>query len=151
MTVMLHPNRETPERLRVYDKELGIQEYFSFAKYGKEKAWQLAKERQKVIDYRKKVRQHTRELAVNRIFAPDGRVIGLRRVTRKRHGRSPYEYLLVLVTVAPKEQKKREISLTNRSFDEAYELAQDAILEFRGIERTPEISLKFRNAKKLYW
>lgn len=151
MTVMLHPNRVSPERLRVYDKELGIQEYFSFAKYGESKAWELAKERQKTIDYRKKVRQHTRELAVNRIFASDGRVIGLRRVSRKRDGRTPYEYLLVLVTVAPKEQKKREISLANRSFEEAYNLAQEAILEFRGIDRTPEISMKFRSAKKRYW
>lgn len=148
---MLHPNRNTPERLRVYDKELGVQEYFSFAKYGEERAWQMARERQALIDYRKRMRQHTRELGINKIFAPDGRVVGLRRVKRERKGRKPYEYLLVLVTISPKSQKKREISLSNRSFEQAYQLAQEAILAFRGVERTPEISRAFAEAKHLYW
>ena len=151
MTVMLHPNRTCPKRLRVYDKELGIQEYFSFAQYGEEKAWKLANERQKTIDYRKHVRKLSRELAINKLFDEEGKVIGMRRFRREREGRKPYEYLMVQATVAPGQQKKKEISLAKRDFEVAYKLAQDALMALHGIERTPEITQAFAKAKRHYW
>jgi len=151
MGVMLHPNPNRPERYRVLDKELGVQEYFSFAKYGKRKAKKMALERQAELDKQKHLARLRADLGINKLFEADGSVKGLRRKIRKRAGRKEYEFFSIQVTIAPKIQKKKEISLMNRKFDEAYELAQQALLEFHGIERTTEITIAFREAKCLYW
>ena len=151
MGVMLHPNPNRPERYRVLDKELGVQEYFSFAKYGKRKAKKMALERQAELDKQKHLARLRADLGINKLFEADGSVKGLRRKIRQRAGRKEYEFFSIQVTIAPKIQKKKEISLMNRKFDEAYELAQQALLEFHGIERTTEITIAFREAKCLYW
>ena len=151
MGVMLHPNPDRPERYRVLDKELGVQEYFSFAKYGKRKAKKMALERQAELDKQKHLARLRADLGINKLFATDGSVKGLRRKSRKRPGRKEYEFFSIQVTIAPKIQKKKEISLMNREFDEAYELVQQTLLDFHGIERTTEINIAFRDAKRLYW
>lgn len=151
MTVMLHPSKDKPERYRVFDRSLGVQEYFSIAKLGKEKAKKLAYERQKELDQKRRIAELKAELGINKLFAEDGSVKGLRRVKRVREGRKDAEYLSIQVTVAPNDQRHREISLMNRSFDEAYKMAQDALLELHGIERTPEITIAFKKARRLYW
>ena len=151
MTVMLHPTRDKPERYRVLDKEFGIQEYFSFSKYGRSQAEKLAKELQKEIDRRKHMRALQAQLGINRLFTEDGKIRGLKRKSRKRAQRKEYEFLSLQVTVAPKTQRSKEISLMNRSFDEAYELVKQALLEFHNIKSTFEINRKFRAAKRFYW
>ena len=70
-----------------------------------------------------------KELGVNKLFEADGTIKGLRLVKKVRQDRQDAEYLSIQVTVAPKVQKHREISLMNRSFDEAYALAQVQLLE----------------------
>lgn len=151
MTVMLHPNKTRPERYRVFDRYLGIQEYFSISKYGPDKARELAYARQKQIDKKRKMAALKRELGINKLFAEDGTIKGLRRVKRVREGRKDAEYLSIQVTVAPNVQKHKEISLMNRSFDEAYQLAQQHLLELHGLDRTPEITLGFKKARRFYW
>lgn len=151
MTVMLHPNKSNPERYRVFDRYLGIQEYFSIAKLGPQKAKKLAYERQKEIDEKRKLADLRAELAINKLFDEEGRVKGLRRVKRVREGRKDAEYLSIQVTVKPKVQKHKEISLMNRTFDEGYHLAQALLLDLHGLERTPEIALSFKKARRFYW
>ncbi|MCG8669610.1 MAG: hypothetical protein MI867_09375 [Pseudomonadales bacterium] len=151
MTVMLHPNKQNPERYRVFDRLLGVQEYFSISKYGPSKAKELAYQRQEELDRKRKMVELRSELGINKIFLEDGSVKGLRRVQRVREGRKDAEFLSIQVTVAPGVQKHREISLMNREFDEAYLLAQKTLLELHEIDRTPEITQGFKEARRLYW
>lgn len=151
MTVMLHPNKENPERYRVLDKELGIQEYFSFTKYGRKKAKKLADERQAEIDKRKNAMSLRAELGINKIFAQDGSVRGLRRRIRNRENRKEQVLLSLQVTVAPNVHKSKEISLGNRTFEEAYALVQQTLIEWHDLEMTYEIKQGFIKAKRLYW
>ncbi len=151
MTVMLHPNREEPQRFRVWDRELGVQAYFSFKKYGKEKAEKLANEMQKDIDKRKKARRLQEELGINKLFDVEGKVKGLRRKVRNRDGRKTYEFLSIQVVVAPKTQRTKEISLNCRTFDDAWEMAKKTLLEFHSIQSNFEIQQGFKNAKRHYW
>lgn len=151
MTVMLHPSKKNPVRYRVFDRTLGIQEYFSIAKYGKEKAELLAHERQREIDQKRRIFDLKKELGINKLFAEDGSIKGMRRVCRTREGRKDAYYLSIQVTVSSYTQKHREISLMNRSFDEAYAMAQDILLELHGLERTPELVEGFKRAKRHYW
>lgn len=151
MTVMLHPNKDNPERYRVFDRYLGIQEYFSIAKLGKDKARELAYARQSEIDKARKMAELKNNLGVNKLFDADGAVKGLRRVKKVRSGRKDAEYLSIQVTVAPKVQKHREISLMNRSFDEAYAMAQQILLQLHDLDRSPEIVQGFKKARRFYW
>ncbi|PIE41654.1 MAG: hypothetical protein CSA49_02370 [Gammaproteobacteria bacterium] len=151
MTVMLHPNKKNPERYRVFDRLLGVQEYFSISKLGPEKARRMAYERQKEIDRKRKMVELKAQLSINKLFLEDGSVKGLRRIKRVREGRKDAEYLSIQVTVSPGVQKHKEISLMNRDFDEAYLLAQNALLELHQIDRTPELSQAFKKARRLYW
>ena len=151
MGVMLHPNPEKPERYRVLDKELGVQEYFSFVRYGKLKAKKMAYARQEELDRLKHIAKLRAELGINKLFDVDGSVKGLRRKSRKREGRKEYEFFSIQVTIASKQQKKKEISLMNRSFDEAYALVQQSLLKFHNIDRTAEITRAFKEVKRLYW
>ena len=148
---MLHPSKSNPERYRVFDRTLGVQEYYSISKYGPEKAKKLAFERQKELDKKRKMARLKAELGINRIFAEDGSVKGMRRIKRVREGRKDAEYLSIKVTVSPNNQKHKEISIMNRTFDEAYKIAQDSLLELYGLERTPEITLGFKKARRFYW
>lgn len=151
MTVMLHPNKENPERYRVFDRLLGVQEYYSIAKYGADKAKKMAYERQQELDKKRKMVELKSELGINKLFLEDGSVKGLRRIKRVRSGRQDAEYLSIQVTIAPGVQKHKEISLMNREFDEAYKIAQNALLDLFELERTPEINQGFKNARRLYW
>lgn len=148
---MLHPNREEPQRFRVWDRELGVQAYFSFKKYGKDKAEKMARELQKDLDKRKRARRLQEELGINRLFDSEGRVRGLRRKVRNRDGRKTYEFLSIQVVVAPKTQRTKEISLNCRSFDEAWELVKETLLEFHGLKSNYEIQQGFKKARRFYW
>jgi len=146
MGVMLHPNKENPLRYRVQIKKLGINEYFSFAKYGIEHAQRLAHERQSELEKVLKARSLSEELGVNRLFATDGRVKGLRRKGRERVGRKSYECFSLTAN-----KKHTEFVIKDGNFDSAYEMAQNWLLQNHDIESTYEIRRMFQAARRNYW
>ncbi|UZE97278.1 hypothetical protein [Alkalimarinus alittae] len=150
MTVMYHPSKDNPQRIRVLDKELGIQEYFSFSILGKKKATRLAEERQAEIDRRKHIRRLQHDLAINKLFKEDGSIKGLSKRRRSR-SKKEIELLSLQVVVDKGVQKHKEISLNCRSFDEAWEMLRSALLEIHKTEATYEINELFRNARRHYW
>lgn len=151
MAIMLHPNKENPQRYRVFDKETSTQAYYSFAKHGKDQAEKLAIEHEKKVQEKKLMRSLIKNLDYNKIFDDKGNVRGLRRIKREREGRATKEYLTLRVTVGKNTQKGTDIGLDCRSFDEAYKMAQDKILALHNIESSLEIRQEFKKAKKLYW
>ena len=111
----------------------------------------MARELQKDLDKRKRARRLQEELGINRLFDSEGRVRGLRRKVRNRDGRKTYEFLSIQVVVAPKTQRTKEISLNCRSFDEAWELVKETLLEFHGLKSNYEIQQGFKKARRFYW
>ena len=75
---------------------------------------------------------------------------GVRLLTRKRPGREPYDCFKIQVTVAKRQCKSTEISLKNRSFDEAYQVMIDKLLSYHQLEANAEIRIMFKNAKHEY-
>jgi len=147
MTVMAHPNRQNIKRYRVQDKVLGIQEYFSIAKYGG-KARILAEKRQKEISQKRLYRQIRMQLDINKIFHPDGTVIGLKRTLKNKSG-SIKKVLQIQISVNGK-QKKTDITIDNKTFRQAYLKAQNKILEIREIEHSSEITAMFKKVSGYY-
>ncbi len=144
MSIMLHPSRETPKRFRVQDKLLGIQKYFSLdKKHEAEKCWQECLEKRKYRDMRL-------ELPINQIFNKDGSVKGLQRKVRNRSDRPSYECFVIQLNTGS-GQKKTEITLAHKAFENAYKQAQDKILSMLNIERTYEVTKMFNETKRLYW
>lgn len=141
---MLHPSSETPKRYRVQDKILGVQKYFSLNK--KVEAHQFLQE----CLEKRKFRSLRKELPINRIFNEDGSVKGLKRKIRKRSDRPSYECLEVQIKTKA-GQKKTEITLAHKKFDDAYKQAQNKILSMLDIDRTYEITKMFNATKRLYW
>lgn len=144
---MLHPNKQNPERLRVWDKEMKVQAYYALTKEGRKKA----EEHQAMLDAAKKAKALRESLPTLKLFHEDGRVKGLKRVYRKRKGRANYECLSLQVTVGPKQQKSTEILLSCRSFDEAYSMAIQWLLDAHKIPSNYEIRMKFKQARRFYW
>jgi hypothetical protein len=147
MTVMAHPSRQNIKRYRVQDKVLGIQEYFSVAKYG-DKAKILAEKRQEEISQKRLYRQIRMQLDINKIFHPDGTVIGLKRTLKNKSG-SMKKVLQIQIRVNGK-QKKTDITIDNKTFEQAYLKAQNKILELREIEHSPEITGMFKKVAGYY-
>lgn len=151
MTIMAHPSKKNVQRYRVFDKALGVQEYFSISALGKNKALKAAKERQAELDERRELRSMMDNMASSKLFMPDGSIKGLRRKYRQRKGRASYECLAIQVTVAENCNKGTEISMMRRSFEEAYVLAQQKLCEFHKVEADREIKKMFTDAKPRYW
>ena len=149
--VMAHPNKNNKQRYRVYDRELRVNEYISIARHGEEKAHKIANDLAEKFNKKKKNMALRRELSINQIFNSDGTVKGLKRISAKRNDRKTYDYLKLGITIGHKKHYYREWSLRKRKFEDAYKLVQDAILEARKIDRTPEISMMFKKAKRHYW
>lgn len=150
MTIMAHPSKTDIQRYRVLDKALGVQEYFSVAKFGLEGAYEKAVERQKQLDERRQYRDMIDNMAINRLFDKEGMIKGVRLLTRQRAGREPYDCFKIQVTVAKRNCRSTEISLKNRDFDEAYHLMTEKLLSYHEVEATPEIRIMFKNAKHEY-
>jgi hypothetical protein len=147
MTILLHPNKENPERYRVWDKEFKVQAYYALSKEGRKKA----EEHQALLDAAKRAKSLRENLPSLKLFHEDGRVKGLKRVYRQRKGRTSYECLSLQTTVGPKQQKSTEILLTCRTFDEAYALAIQWLLDAHKIKSNYEINTKFKKARRFYW
>jgi len=144
MSIMLHPSKTSPKRFRVQDKILGIQKYFSLDK--KDEANQFW---QKCLEKRQ-YRRLRQELPINVLFKDDGSVKGLKRKVRNRSNRPPYECFEIQVNTS-EGQKKTEIMLANKNFNEVYKQAQDKMLALLNIDRTYEITKMFNDTKRLYW
>lgn len=145
MTVMLHPNKINPERYRVYDRETKTQKYFPL----NDKGLKEAEEYERTIVQRiKKAKALKRELAINKMFNPDGTIKGLSRKQRiYKHDRQLNgEFLSTYANL-----NHREIFIGKRTFDQAYKEATDWMMEQYGIESTLEIRRMIKAAKKFYW
>lgn len=151
MTIMAHPSKNNVLRYRVFDKALGVQEYFSIRTLGERKALKAAKERQQELDKRRELRGMIDNMATSKLFSDDGSVKGLRRKYRQRAGRSSYECFAIQVTVSEGVTKGTEISMMNRTFEEAYTLVQQKLCEFHDVELTHEIKKLFSDTKSRYW
>ncbi|MBA6232870.1 MULTISPECIES: hypothetical protein [unclassified Colwellia] len=147
MTVMAHPNIQNVKRYRIQDKVFGIQEYFSIAKHG-DKAKILAEKRQEEISQKRLYRQIRMQLDINKIFHPDGTVIGLKRTLKNKNG-SIKKILHIQISVNGK-QKKTDITIDNKTFEQAYLKAQNKILELRKIEHYLEITEIFKKVAGYY-
>ena len=144
MSVMLHPSKAAPQRFRVQDKILGIQKYFSLDnELQANKCWQECLEKRKYHQLRQ-------ELPINRLFNEDGSIKGLKRSIRNRKDRPSYECFEIQVNTIF-GQKKTEITLANKKFEDVYRQVQDKILLMLNIERTYELTKMFNATKRLYW
>lgn len=141
MSVLLHPNKQNPQRYRVWDRETRTQKYFPLTEKGKRDAERFDQKVAKV----KKARALSRELGINKLFNEDGSVKGLRRNLRERKGRDAYECFNLYA-----KGRYTEISLKARSFEEAYDMAKAWLLEQHQVEDSMEIRQKFKKAKRLY-
>jgi len=144
---MAHPNKQNIKRYRVQDKVLGIQEYFSIAKFG-DKAKILAEKRQDEISQKRLYRKIRMQLDINKIFHPDGTVIGLKRTLKNKSG-SIKKVLQIQISVNGK-QKKTDITIDNKTFAKAYLMAKNKILELREVEHCPEITEMFKKVARYY-
>ncbi|MCP5207890.1 MAG: hypothetical protein H7A01_11840 [Hahellaceae bacterium] len=142
MTVLLHPNKTNPERYRVWDRETNTQKYFPLTKEGKRQA----NEFEAKVASIKKARALSRDLAINRLFAPDGSVRGLKRVYRKRRDRPSYECLALYAC-----HRQTELTIGKQGFEVTYKKAIAWLLEKYGLEETYEIRQMFKAAKRKYW
>ena len=146
MGVMLHPNKKDPERYRVLVKALGVNEYFSFTKYGIKEAKRLAYERNAELEKKLHARKLMANLGINQLFSPDGGIKGLKRRWRERTGRKSYECLSLYAN-----NKQTEIVVKGKDFETAYISAQNWLLSNLNIESTFEIRQMFKEAKPQYW
>ena len=92
-----------------------------------------------------------KELGINKIFNADGSIKHFCRSSRNRPGRKISKFLFIQVTTPDGNRLQREITLNNRDFDEAYEIAQHKLVELHGLTMTHEIRKGFKQAKCLYW
>lgn len=142
MSVLLHPNKSNPKRYRVWDRETKTQRYFPLTKEGKREADEFDSQVRVV----KNARRLSRELGINKLFAEDGSVNGLKRIYRNRKDRKSYEALRVYAT-----GKQTEFVIDGDGFEAAFAKAINWLLEKHDTHETFEIKQKVRNAKRFYW
>lgn len=146
---MSHPNSKNVERYRVQDKVLGVQEYFSPSKFGGLKKAKIAAEkRQLQLDKKRAIRAKRLALDINKIFRDDGSVYGLARRFKKRNNK--IVEIFAIQVGENGRQINTEVTITNRTFHQAYKLAQDKILELRKFVRCHEITSMFKDCAYLY-
>ncbi len=149
MTVLRYPTKTSPKGYRVQDKVLKVQKYFPFSKFSSpKKAEKSARDFQKQLSEKRRVRDLRLKLDVNQIFYADGSVKGLAKRQRRSNGKT-IPVLRAQVTVNGK-QVSTDWQLKNRTFREAYQSIQDWILDKRGIARTREITNLFKEVEDLY-
>lgn len=160
MALMLHPNTESPERYRVYNQALKIQQYFSIKKHGQAKALELATALEAEIQKKVHHRKLREELSINKLFirslGPKGeevvKIKGLQRKIIVNKRRADTEALTIQVSVAAYTSKHICVHITDKcNFEQAYKTIQERLLAIHEIERTLEISQMFKQAKRNYW
>lgn len=149
MTLMLYPNKHDPTGWRLQDKVLKVQMYFPTKQYGSlDKAEAAGRKEEAKLEKRRYFNSQRKELDINKLFYPDGSVIGLRVGSRKtKHGIMPI--LIAQVTVGNKQVSTSRL-LLYRNFRDVYTAMQSWILDKRGITRTREISEMFKKTEHLY-
>lgn len=151
MTISLHPSKDSPERYRVYNKRLNIQEFFNFREHGEIRAKELAEAREETIQRKLKCIKLIDDLLINRIFDKAGKVRGLQKVIRKSK-KHDVEVLIVQFTpVKGEKQVKRESTITGRTFEIAYKEIQKKILAAYNVEMSLELRQAFKIAKRMHW
>lgn len=149
MSVIAHPSKSSVERFAVRNKQLGTVKYFSISKYGSiEEALAAAEALDKKLN-NDAVSPFRKRTQLDRIFAQDGSVLGLKRTALEKFG------VQRDVFIAQLYQYKRQYSFNieiNKEvpFDKAYRKTQNQILKRLKIRRTPEITEKFNACMGLY-
>jgi len=159
MALMMHPSDESPQRYRVFDKSLNIQQYFSISKLGAERALKAAQEAEAEIQKKLKTRKLIDDLDMNRIFEfkDNGKeevvkIKGTQRMVVKSNGRADRDAISIQVRIEKHLSKHITVYITaKRPFEEAYRIAQDRLLAALNIERTHELTMLFKQAKRNYW
>tara|TARA_R110002072_G_scaffold298269_2_gene471978 strand:+ start:26368 stop:26808 length:441 start_codon:yes stop_codon:yes gene_type:complete len=139
---MLHPNKTEPQRYRVWDREMNIQRYFPLTKVGKQAAYELDSK----VSAAKNAKILISQLGINKLFAQNGSVIGLKRKYRIRKDRASYECFCLYAC-----GKQTEFVINSQNFENAFNKSVNWLLDKHGIAATFEIKQMFRKAKRFYW
>lgn len=149
MTVMIYPNRLTPKGWRVQDKVLRENRYFPISKHGSlEVAKKKAEQFEATLIKRRYFREMRLNLDVNKIFRPDGTVIGLS-VTIKKTKEGTIAILKAQITVEGKQISTNR-RLNNKVFQEQFVSITNWILEKKCIMPTSEIKSMLKESMPLY-
>lgn len=159
MALMMHPSDEAPERYRVFDKSLKVQKYFSVKKLGPKAAKQLAEEEEAKVQRKLRARELIAQLDMNRIFEFEDtgkekivKIKGTQRMVVKSQGRANRDAISIQVRIEKNVSKHITVYITaKRTFEDAYTIAQNRLLEALKIERTHELTMFFKAAKRHYW
>ena len=160
MALMMHPNDEAPERYRVFDKSLKVQQYFSIKKLGPKRAKKQAEAAEASIQQKLKNLRLIAELDINKIFTFEDvggkesivKIKGTQRMIVRSKGRADRDAISIQVRTELNTSKHITVYITaKRTFEEAYRVAQDRLLDALNIERTHELTMFFNKAKRNYW
>ena len=159
MALMMHPSDEAPERYRVFDKSLDIQQWFSIKKLGPVRAKKQAELAEAEVQKKLHTRKLIESLDKNRLFefSDNGKeevvkIKGTQRMVVKSKNRPDRDCISIQVRVEKNVSKHITVYITaKRTFEEAYRIAQDRLLAALKIERTFELTTYFNKAKRNYW
>jgi predicted nucleotidyltransferase len=93
MAIMFHPSKANAERLRVYDRSLGIQKYIPITG-SIEKAQDQARKIEAQVEEKKKIKSIRVNLPINKIFTSENKVKGLQ-IRSRRYGKKNHNMFVV--------------------------------------------------------
>lgn len=142
----LHPNKESPTCWRLQHKSLGVQEYFSFAKYGTKEAALLALiKREEELSKRLKAKRLRSEIPYNMIFDKDENLKGTSFTCHPVRG----QLVKMQVTVNGKQKSTSRRVNNNDLIDVFLGLANWRMAKL-GIEPCRVIKAQLRSSFKLF-
>ena len=121
---------------------MSIQCYFPLTKVGKKEAYEFDNK----VSTAKKAKKLSSQLGINKLFASDGSVIGLKRKYRNRKDRNSYECFCLYA-----KGKQTEFVIGRQGFESAFNKSSKWLLEKHNIEATFEVKQMLRKAKSFYW
>lgn len=142
----LHPSTKNPTCWRLEYKSLGVQEYFSFKRFGSQaKAKKAMLIRDKELAKRKRAAELRTELDINLMFDDYGNVKGLGFVNSSKNGL----YAKMQVTINGK-QRSNTRTLHNRSAGVAFDELVNWRMSELHIKATMDIRRQLKMARKMF-
>lgn len=159
MSIALHPNDEAPKRFRVFNSSLKINKTFSIKKLGFDAAKKAAEEVEADINKKLKTRQLIESLDMHKLFKFEDvgakeeivKIRGCYRRKLKYNGKENVDVIDIQVRINNAPKHIIVVITDTRPFEEAYKLAQAKLLAAYNMERTHELSMLFKRAKRNYW